>query len=202
MTPTPETADIAGLVEHDIWDVANQLASYVGPDTPEPLAAFLLRESEEAAKLATALQFLSAELAEAKANLPHPAWVVDFLNRRTEVENWLRAPANAQRKGLPVPTPPPPDEMERWANRLGVPGEVAAYSKQPDSYAELLTRAITAEAEARAMREALEPFAAEKMPSLRKTVRDYNEFGLRCMMSPMEIALLRARRALGGSNAE
>lgn len=43
--------------------------------------------------------------------------------------------------------------------------------------------------------EALKPFAQDAMPSLKRTERDYNEHGLRTMMSPMEIARKRAREA-------
>lgn len=46
------------------------------------------------------------------------------------------------------------------------------------------------------MQRALEPFVAEKMPSSHRTVRDYDEHGLRRIMSPMEIARKRARAAL------
>jgi hypothetical protein len=38
--------------ERDIYEVANQLAGYVGPDTEDRLAAFLMRESAAAAALA------------------------------------------------------------------------------------------------------------------------------------------------------
>lgn len=44
----------------DIYEVANQLEGYVGPDTPEPLAQFLLREGREAAKLADEIVRLRA----------------------------------------------------------------------------------------------------------------------------------------------
>lgn len=40
------------LKHRDIWEVANQLVGYVGPDTEARLANFLLREGKEAAKLA------------------------------------------------------------------------------------------------------------------------------------------------------
>lgn len=129
--------------------------------------------------LTPALQSQADALAEARRE--RPEWVADFLNRRTEVENWLRAPAQTQRKGRPVPPSPTPEEMEQWANRLGVPTEVSAYSAQPRSpvdqlrdaveaaggtvayapggfvvhFAELLTRATTAEASLATMREAL-----------------------------------------------
>ena len=45
-------------------------------------------------------------------------------------------------------------------------------------------------------RKALEPFAADKMPSLQKSRIAYNRDGLRCAMSPMEIACQAARVAL------
>jgi len=45
-------------------------------------------------------------------------------------------------------------------------------------------------------RKALEPFAADKMPSLRKSEISRNRDGLRCAMSPMEIACQAARYAL------
>jgi len=45
-------------------------------------------------------------------------------------------------------------------------------------------------------REALRPFAAEKLPSSKATEIAYNEFGLRCLMSPLAIARQRARQAL------
>lgn len=58
-TPAPASDD---LVERDIYEVANQLASYVGPDTPPELAAFLVREGKQAAKLAATIASLRAEV--------------------------------------------------------------------------------------------------------------------------------------------
>jgi len=46
----------------DIYEVANQLEGYVGPDTPERLAAFLMREGNEAAKLADEITSLRTAL--------------------------------------------------------------------------------------------------------------------------------------------
>lgn len=53
----------------DIFELANQLAGYVGPDTDPELAAFLLRESKEAAKLAYEVEWLRKQCAAA----PQPA---------------------------------------------------------------------------------------------------------------------------------
>ena len=46
------------------------------------------------------------------------------------------------------------------------------------------------------LRDALVPFAGDKMPALRRTLLDYDRYGLRRIISPMEIAMLRARQAL------
>lgn len=54
---------------------------------------------------------------------PVPDWVAGFLNRRTAVEEVLRAPVNAQRKGLPAPEPLTPEQMWELANKLAVPDE-------------------------------------------------------------------------------
>ena len=45
---------------------------------------------------------------------------------------------------------------------------------------------------------ALRPFAEAKLPSMKRSEIDFNEWGLRCLMSPMEIARLKARKALEG----
>lgn len=50
------------LNKRDIWEVANQLEGYVGPETEERLAAFLMREGHEAAKLAERIVELEKEL--------------------------------------------------------------------------------------------------------------------------------------------
>jgi hypothetical protein len=46
------------------------------------------------------------------------------------------------------------------------------------------------------LRDALAPFAGEKMPSNRRTERAFNRHGLRCAMSPLQIARDRAATAL------
>lgn len=55
-----------------------------------------------------------------------------------------------------------------------------------------------AAAEIERLRKALEPFAGEKMPSLRRSEIAYNRDGLRCLMSPMQIACDAAFAALRG----
>jgi hypothetical protein len=47
----------------DLYEVANQLGGYVGPDTPKRLADFLIRESTEAAHLADEIVRLRREIA-------------------------------------------------------------------------------------------------------------------------------------------
>jgi hypothetical protein len=52
----------------EVWEVANQLGGYIGPDTPDDLVAFLSRESDAAADLAqrvldTEARALAAEAA-------------------------------------------------------------------------------------------------------------------------------------------
>jgi len=47
------------------------------------------------------------------------------------------------------------------------------------------------------LRAALEPFAAVKLPSNRKSEIDYDRSGLRRCISPMEIACRKALHALG-----
>jgi hypothetical protein len=46
------------------------------------------------------------------------------------------------------------------------------------------------------LRTALAPFVADKLPSQKRTDIDFNEWGLRCLMSKMEIARRDARKAL------
>lgn len=47
--------------ERDIFEVANQLGGYVGPGTEKRLARFLIREAEEASKLAYEIVRLRAD---------------------------------------------------------------------------------------------------------------------------------------------
>lgn len=54
-------------------------------------------------------------------------------------------------------------------------------------------RAEAAEASLAKAVEVLRPFAADKLPSTKRTERDFDEHGLRRMMSPMEIAAKAAR---------
>lgn len=53
-----------------------------------------------------------------------------------------------------------------------------------------------AAAEIERLRAALAPFAGDKMPALQKTEIAFNRDGLRCLMSPMEIARNAAHAAL------
>lgn len=50
--------------ERDIWECANQLAGYVGPDTPDRLANFLLREADAAEALARTITAQAERIAE------------------------------------------------------------------------------------------------------------------------------------------
>jgi hypothetical protein len=67
--PSPQPrreAMSSDIAERDIWEVANQLGGYVDPSTEKNLARFLIREAEEAAKLAERIVALQAELTKAR----------------------------------------------------------------------------------------------------------------------------------------
>lgn len=65
---------MSDIVERDIYEVANQLGGYVGPDTPERLKRFLLKEEKAAVALADEIVRLRSELANARnAALEHTA---------------------------------------------------------------------------------------------------------------------------------
>jgi hypothetical protein len=109
-------SDEMGLVERDIYEVANQLEGYVGPDTDPDLAAFLLKEGKAAAALAdkitaqaAAIERLVAERDEA-ANLAlkqflreyHEAYGCDPVAMANGRSNWRKSAeaAEAQRDKL------------------------------------------------------------------------------------------------------
>jgi hypothetical protein len=50
-TPSVAQAPVQGS-DRNIYEVANQIGGYVGPDTDKKLATFLIREGKEAALLA------------------------------------------------------------------------------------------------------------------------------------------------------
>lgn len=56
------------MSERDTYEVANQLGGYVGPGTEKHLAAFLIREANEASKLADRIDALERENAELRAD--------------------------------------------------------------------------------------------------------------------------------------
>lgn len=172
MTPTPETTDIAGLVEQKLRERAAFMREAGHND-----------DADLDNEAATALQSLSAELAEAKRSS----------------DDWEAA----------------------CDGNTALGAEMAEFWK---------ARATTAEAEARAMREALEPFA--RLPEIppRFSNADYVQMEIHYTISPEEMDNLqrltggamrsdrasllvsldgvnagdfrRARRAIGGSNAE
>lgn len=132
--PTPETADIAGLVAF-----ANEAAAYFEKrDTGgEDMAHWSnVYNAENCRKLATALQSLSAELAEAK-------------RREAEACRYLE---NLLRSYVGKYCDPVPD----WRPLPDLLGMLTQIDNASTVTADFLTRATTAEAEARAMREALE----------------------------------------------
>ena len=152
MTPTPETADIAGLVErlhHASTTAAND-------DLSAPMSDQRRRHVERFSAMvdaATALQSLSAELAEARRDLA------------TKEHMWLY-------------------ECEKHAEWL-------------EKFMAEKTRATTAEAEARAMREALEA-ARKYLTSAHMAPMP----GIIGVQNPDSDIVAQIDRALGGSNAE
>lgn len=67
-------------LDRDIYEVSNQLGGYVGPGTEERLAKFLIRESNEAAKLADEIVRLQRELSELREISTDKARAWDALN--------------------------------------------------------------------------------------------------------------------------
>lgn len=163
MTPTPETADIAGLAKD-----ADILASMLRMG--ERIA--FGRDADMIERLSAALQSLSAELAEAR--------------REVEGVNSLMIAQN----GI---------VNQAW-DILGREGDQNLVRRVQA----LATRATTAEAEARAMREALEPFA--RALDIVGDGGDDSPAGGWVVFSDEDVSkiprvgdLRRARRALGGS---
>lgn len=68
-TPSQVEEEQMSEQERDIWEVANQLGGYVDPSTDERLARFLIREANEAEKLAHRIQKLERENAELREAL-------------------------------------------------------------------------------------------------------------------------------------
>jgi len=62
-----------------------------------------------------------------------------------------------------------------------------------------ITRLI---AEVERLREALEPFAADKLPTSQRIELGYDNNGLRRVISPLEVARMRARAALSTPSKE
>jgi len=72
--------------------------------------------------------------------------------------------------------------------------EVRNYWKEISRKDEL--RAVVTEAQLASARKALEPFAGDRLPSLRRSEIAFDKYGLRRLMSPMEIAQVAAIHAL------
>jgi hypothetical protein len=62
LEPSPVRAEAALTRTRDSYEVANQLEGYVGPNTPKPLAEFLMREGKAAAALADEVERLRGAL--------------------------------------------------------------------------------------------------------------------------------------------
>lgn len=87
---TTQDKAVALVDARDIYEVSNQLAGHVGPDTDEKLAAWLLREGKEAAKLADEIVRLRAGLSANRAEI----------ERLTKAERQSRAELLARSKSM------------------------------------------------------------------------------------------------------
>lgn len=77
--------------KRDVFEVANQLGGYIGPDTEKWLAAFLRRESTEAGKLANEIVALRAKLDTAVKALERARDVMEHTGyRTTEIKNEIK----------------------------------------------------------------------------------------------------------------
>lgn len=179
--PTPETADIAGLVAF-----ANEAAAYFEKRYTgnEDIAHWAnVYNAENCRQLATALQSLSAELAEARREVEG---VESLMIAQNGIVNQV------------------------W-DILGREGDQNLVRRVQA----LTTRATTAEAQARAMREALEQIARRWRAFARATneLRNADISGepermqkagnsLEAKRANLERAVYSGIRALGGTNAE
>lgn len=66
--PNADELEVAG---RDIFECSNQLGGYVGPNTEDGLASFLIRESSAAAELAGEIVRLRESLSSAQAQIEH-----------------------------------------------------------------------------------------------------------------------------------
>lgn len=71
--------------ERDIYEVANQLGGYVDPGTPPHLARFLIREAEEASKLASEIVRLRA-LSVPQVRVKQLVWLASTMTAAVEGE--------------------------------------------------------------------------------------------------------------------
>lgn len=98
----PKAAQVNG---RDVYEVANQLGSYVGPDTDERLAQFLIRESEAAAYLADEIVRLRSVLAHPELEALEAAFRAGFdagyangkFDDTTEDDAWQNFLANSDK---------------------------------------------------------------------------------------------------------
>lgn len=71
-----------------------------------------------------------------------------------------------------------------------------------DIIATLEQEVAALEAREAALVKALEAFTGDKLPSLRKTEIDFDRYGLRRLMSPMEIACTKARSLISAQEGK
>jgi hypothetical protein len=90
---SPPGKKVAGEIG-DLYECANQLEGYVGPNTPAELAAFLLREGKAAATLADEVVRLRAALSAARlpASPGEPDWKRAFSAQSRKLEAVLHIP--------------------------------------------------------------------------------------------------------------
>jgi hypothetical protein len=90
--------------------------------------------------------------------------------------------------------------------RMGEPIAFGSDADTIDALIEALSAALSqldaTRAERDGLAQALKPFAAEKLPSMKRSVIDYDRYGLRRAISPMELACKAAWRALKHQGAE
>lgn len=146
--PAPDGLEVEG---RGIYDCANQLMGYVGPDTEPNLAQFLIREGKSATALADALVQAQSLIAELRGEMDEARRRRDEWRKKAEGYDEVRL---ALREKVGAPWPP---NMSRilWAG-------IAAAER---------TRAETAEAEVKRLTEANNALMSERT-SLIETKRE------------------------------